>query len=114
MRRRYAPRLPPPLSPLRGAGQATCAPLPRRHCRRCAAMGKPIQAALVKKVCLSLVGGSVLVVFFSVAAGSPLGRGGVSILLRKRALLRTSILWVDNDLIILILFEALMLQPEHG
>ena len=50
MRRRYAPRLPPPLSPLRGAGQATCAPLPRRHCRRCAAMGKPIQAALVKKV----------------------------------------------------------------
>ena len=51
MRRRYAPRLPPPLSPLRGARQATCAPLPRRHCRRCAAMGKPIQAALslVKK-----------------------------------------------------------------
>ena len=52
MRRRYAPRLPPPLSPLRGARQATRAPLPRRHCRRCAAMGKPIQAALVKKVCL--------------------------------------------------------------
>jgi len=38
MRRRYAPRLPPPLSPLRGARQATRAPLPRRHCRRCAAM----------------------------------------------------------------------------
>ena len=60
MRRRYAPRLPPPLSPLRGARKATRAPLPRRHCRRCAAMGKPIQAALVKR---SVVGGSVLVVF---------------------------------------------------